>query len=73
VSRRRREVGDYLADMARYAETAVRLVAGMTLEQVAADERTSLALERAIEILGEAAAGCRRSCAPAIRTCPGGR
>ena len=27
----------------------------MTLDEVAADERTSLALERAIEILGEAA------------------
>jgi len=55
VSPPRREVRDYLEDMARYAETAARLVAGMTLEQIVADERTSLALERAIEILGEAA------------------
>jgi uncharacterized protein with HEPN domain len=50
-----REIRDYVADMSRYAETAVRLVEGTTLEDLAADERTSLALERAIEILGEAA------------------
>lgn len=42
--------------MARYAATAVRLVETMTLEELQADERTGLALERAIEILGEAAA-----------------
>jgi uncharacterized protein with HEPN domain len=52
---RDRDVGDDLADMARYAETAVRLVGGLTLEELQADERTSLALERAVEILGEAA------------------
>jgi uncharacterized protein with HEPN domain len=46
---------DYLADMLHYSETAVRLVAGMTAEEVAADERTRLALERACEIIGEAA------------------
>jgi uncharacterized protein with HEPN domain len=50
-----RNVGDALADMARYAATTVRLVGTMTLEELQADERTSLALERAIEILGEAA------------------
>lgn len=41
--------------MAHYAETAVRLVGSLTLDELQADERTSLALERAIEILGEAA------------------
>ena len=51
----RREVRDCLADMARYADVAVRLVDGMTFEDLTADERTSLALERAIDILGEAA------------------
>ena len=50
-----RDARDALADMARYAATAVRLVGAMTLEPLQADERTSLALERAIEILGEAA------------------
>ena len=50
-----RDVRDALADMVRYAETAVRLVGALTLEELQADERTSLALERAIEILGEAA------------------
>ena len=41
--------------MARYAETAIRLVGVLTLDELQADERTSLALERAVEILGEAA------------------
>jgi uncharacterized protein with HEPN domain len=50
-----RDVGDDLADMARYAETAVRLVGRLTLDELQADERTSLALERAVEIPGEAA------------------
>lgn len=50
-----RDVGDDLTDMARSAEIAVRLVGTMTLEELQEDERTSLALERAIEILGEAA------------------
>ena len=50
-----RDVDDDLADMARYAETAVRLVGRLTLEELQSDERTSLALERAVEILGEAA------------------
>ena len=53
---RRRDVSDALADMARCVATAVRLVGTMTLDELQADERTSLALERAIEILGEAAA-----------------
>ena len=50
-----REARNYSADMARYAAVAVHLVDGMTFEDVTADERTSLALERAIDILGEAA------------------
>ena len=50
-----RSAADALADMARFADVAVRLVGGLTLEELKADERTSLALERAIEILGEAA------------------
>jgi uncharacterized protein with HEPN domain len=49
-----REARNYSADMTRYADVAVRLVDGMTFEDVTADERTSLALERAIDILGEA-------------------
>lgn len=52
---RGRNVEDALAEMAKYAATAARLVERMALEELQADERTSLALERAIEILGEAA------------------
>lgn len=50
-----RDIRDYLDDMVRYVEVAVRLAEGRSLEQLASDERTSLALERAMEILGEAA------------------
>jgi uncharacterized protein with HEPN domain len=50
-----RDVADDLADMVRYAETAIRLVGALTVDELQADERTSLALERAVEILGEAA------------------
>lgn len=44
-----------MADMVAYAETAVALVAEVSAGAVTADVRTRLALERAIEILGEAA------------------
>ena len=50
-----REVRDYIADLLHYAEAAVRLVGASTLDELAADERSALALERALEILGEAA------------------
>ena len=50
-----RDYRDCLADMVAYAEAAVTLVAGMSAGAVEADVRTRLALERAIEILGEAA------------------
>lgn len=50
-----RIVRDYLDDMIRFVESAVRLAEGRSLEQLARDERDSLALERAPEILGEAA------------------
>ena len=69
----KRNVGDALADMARYSATAVRLVGTMTLDELQADERTSLALERAIEILGDAAARCRRTGATVVPICRGAR
>jgi uncharacterized protein with HEPN domain len=50
-----REVRDYIADLLHYAEATVRLVGASTLDELAADERSVLALERALEILGEAA------------------
>lgn len=44
-----------LLDMLRYAEEASAVVRGMTYERYAADRLRVLALERAIEIVGEAA------------------
>lgn len=69
----KRNVGDALADMARYSATAVRLVGTMTLDELRADERTSLALERSIGVLGEAAARVPQDRATVTPTCPGGR
>lgn len=45
----------YLLDMLTYAEMAVALVEGMTYERYQADKVVQLAVERAIEIVGEAA------------------
>lgn len=45
----------YLWDMLRHAKIVVELVAGFTQENYAIDRRLQLAVERAIEIVGEAA------------------
>ena len=45
----------YLWDMREAARTARDLVAGMELERFLADRRTQLAVERTLELVGEAA------------------
>ena len=45
----------YLSDMLSYAREAVSFTTGTTLEGLRKDMRTRLALERAVEIVGEAA------------------
>jgi uncharacterized protein with HEPN domain len=45
----------YLWDMREAARTARDLVAGMDLQAFLADRRTQLAVERALELVGEAA------------------
>jgi uncharacterized protein with HEPN domain len=50
-----REYEDYLRDILAYAEKAEVFLAGMTYQGLLADERTSLAVIRALEIIGEAA------------------
>jgi uncharacterized protein with HEPN domain len=45
----------YLWDMADAARRVVRLVQGMDYDSFAADERTTLAVERLLENIGEAA------------------
>lgn len=44
----------YLRDMLRYAKLAVTLTEKLTLDEVRLDQRNVLALERAVEIIGEA-------------------
>ena len=50
-----RDARDYLADLHRHAVIAAELVAGRSLDDLSADHVAVLALERAIEIMGEAA------------------
>lgn len=50
-----RDARDYLQDMIDYIAAAERMIDGMTFEEFEADEKTVLALIRAVEVVGEAA------------------
>lgn len=52
-----RDPGVYLEDIERYAAAAIRFVGGCSLEQYLADEKTRAAVERVLEICGEAMNG----------------
>lgn len=49
-----RDPGVYLEDIERYAAAAVRFTTGYTAEQYLADEKTRAAVERVLEVCGEA-------------------
>jgi len=49
-----REYLDYLEDIADAVEKARRFVAGMSYEELVEDDKTSFAVVRALEIVGEA-------------------
>jgi uncharacterized protein with HEPN domain len=51
----KRAYADYLRDMLENAEKALDFVGGMELDQFFEDEKTSYAVIRALEIIGEAA------------------
>ena len=51
----KRVYDDYLHDMLENAEKALDFVGGMELDQFFEDEKTSYAVVRALEIIGEAA------------------
>lgn len=51
---RPRDPGVYLEDIEHYALAAVRFAAGYELEQYLTDDKTRAAVERALEICGEA-------------------
>lgn len=58
-----------LLDMLRYAEEAVRMVEGLTYKRYLKDRMRVLAVERAIEVVGEAArhvSQTRKDAAPGI-------
>ena len=61
--RRKREYSDFVRDMLVYAEKAERFAADMDLASFQADERTNMAVTRALEVVGEAA----RHVPPAVR------
>lgn len=52
-----RDDAAYLFDMLKYARTVERLVAGRDFDSFLRDEVLRLAVERAVEIIGEAARG----------------
>ena len=49
-----RDPGVYLEDIEHYAAAAVRFVSSFSLDQYLADEKTQAAVERVLEICGEA-------------------
>lgn len=49
-----RDPGVYLEDIEYYAHAAVRFMSGYSVDQYLADEKTRAAVERALEICGEA-------------------
>lgn len=55
-----RDPGVYLEDIEYYANAAIRFVAGYSLERYLADEKTRAAVERVLEICGEAMSNLRK-------------
>ena len=49
-----RDPGVYLEDIEHYAAASVRFTSGLSLEQYLADEKTRAAVERVLEVCGEA-------------------
>lgn len=65
----------YLWDMREHARHVIEMVAGIDLKQYARDQKTRMAVERGIEIIGEAARHivCGSSSAPRDPTEPNHR
>jgi uncharacterized protein with HEPN domain len=55
-----RDPGVYLEDIEHYADAAVRFMSGYSLGQYLADEKTRSAVERALEVCGEAMSNLRK-------------
>lgn len=50
----KRLIGDYLEDILTHIDLAQKFIDGMTFEEFEKDDKTILALTRAIEVIGEA-------------------
>src|SRR5579883_625469 len=55
-----RDPGVYLEDIEHYDDAAVRFLGGYSLERYLADEKTRAAVERVLEICGEAMNGLHK-------------
>ena len=51
----KREIGDYIEDIIGAMDKAIEFVTNMSYEEFNQDDKTAYAVERAIEIIGEAA------------------
>jgi uncharacterized protein with HEPN domain len=60
-----RDPGVYLEDIEHYAGLAISFTSGLTLEQYLADAKTRAAVERVLEVCGEAMNQLHRN-APAV-------
>jgi uncharacterized protein with HEPN domain len=67
----RREFRDYLQDILETMDKVERFIGGMTFEQFLADDRTSFAVVRALEIIGEATKHIPHPSGADIRKLPG--
>ena len=62
-----RDPGVYLEDIEHYAAAAVRFTSGFSLEQYLADEKTRAAVERVLEVCGEAMSNLSTEWRPPLR------
>jgi uncharacterized protein with HEPN domain len=65
-----RDPGVYLEDIEHYAELAVRFTSGISLAQYITDEKTRAAVERVLEICGEALGHLSKSAPTIAATIP---
>jgi uncharacterized protein with HEPN domain len=68
-----RDPGVYLEDIEHYAAAAVRFTSGFSLEQYLADEKTRAAVERVLEVCGEAMTNLYRVAPTVAETIPHAR
>jgi uncharacterized protein with HEPN domain len=68
-----RDPGVYLEDIEHYAAAAARFTSGFSLEQYLADEKTRAAVDRVLEVCGEAMSNLYRVAPTVAETIPHAR